>query len=197
VLSDPALVALLRRAEAGEKEVLPALRHALDQHPEVWQQAGNLALNAERSLIRLAAGESLLLRESLPRQLAHLKEQLAEPDDTPLHGLLIERISLGWLEVNYVDALAAQLRERFGSPAQIEAIERRRDHAQRRYLAAVRSLASVRKLLRRGPSPWEIASRLDAKEQSKEPAAKTPRLAAPVAPGNRRLRPDPAACVCN
>jgi hypothetical protein len=197
LLSDPALLALLRRAEAGGTETMPALRQALDEHPEIWQEAGNLALNAERSLIRLAAGESLLLRETIPRQLARFKEQLAEPDDTPLHGLLIERISLGWLEVNYVDALAAQFRERFGAPAQIEAIERRRDHAQRRYLAAVRSLASVRKLLRRGPSPWEIASRLDAKEQGKEPAAKAPRPAAPVAPGNRRLCPGSAACVCN
>ena len=117
-------------------------------------------------MIALAAGSNLVLREAITRQLASLKDELAESSDVPLMRLLIERTALCWLECYYLDALAAQLRAQFGAPVQIEAIERRRDHAQRRFLAAIRSLASLRKLLRRSPAPIEIATHFAASKRA-------------------------------
>jgi hypothetical protein len=60
-----ALARLQKRAEAGDKSVLPQLRRALDANPDVWQSYGDLALQAEAALGLLAAGPDLLMAESL------------------------------------------------------------------------------------------------------------------------------------
>jgi hypothetical protein len=95
---------------------------------------------------------------------------IRQPYAPPLH-LLVERTALCWLETYYLDALAAQLREEFSTPFQMDAIERRRDHAQHRFLTAARTLANVRKLLFRSPAPIEIATRSAAKKQTRPPKA--------------------------
>lgn len=154
----PTLDELVRRAQAGDQSVLPQLRQLLEEQPMLWQAAGDLARQAEIQLVELAAGPDLLLREALPRQLAELRQQLAEAADGKLHHLLVERVVLCWLELHHLDLLITQLRARFGTPAQIEALERRRNYSQNRYLAAIRALANLRKLLRQAPSPLELLS---------------------------------------
>src|SRR4051794_25437247 len=67
---------LLARAERGDAGVVDQLRAFLDEHPEVWQQAGDLARHAELALLDLAAGNNLLIHESLSRKLAELKREL-------------------------------------------------------------------------------------------------------------------------
>jgi hypothetical protein len=166
---DPELVALVRRAEQGDMDSLPALREALDQLPDLWRQVGDLALAAERSLVQAASGPDLFLRESLTRQLQALRAELSEPSDAPVVRLLVGRAVLCWLEVHHLDALCAQLLERFGTAAQVGALERRRDHGQRRYLAALKALASTRRLLRPAVSPLQVA--LGVRAERPAPAA--------------------------
>jgi hypothetical protein len=70
------LAQLLKRAEAGDRSVLPQLQWALDSNPDLWRGYGDLAAHAEASLAMLAAGPDLLLAESLKRKLAELKAEL-------------------------------------------------------------------------------------------------------------------------
>jgi hypothetical protein len=105
---DSSLLELLRRAEQGDREVLPRLRVVLDQAGGVWRSYADLSAQLEGALIRTAAGENLLLQESLRRALAEKKQELMGEEATPLERLLIERVALGWLETHYLDLLEAQ-----------------------------------------------------------------------------------------
>ncbi len=141
---------LLEAARRGDPAALPALRTFLDESPDVWRHAGDLAAHAERAWVELAAGPDLLAREALSRRLASLKAELAGPAPTPLDRLLVERIAATWLQVNYADAVAAQARDI--SVKQAELALERQDRAHRRHLAAVATLATVRRLLPVAPS---------------------------------------------
>ena len=148
------LAQLLKKAEAGDRSVLPQLRRALDGDPDLWRGYGNLAAHAEASLAMLAAGPNLLLAESLRRKLAELKAELGGESPSPLEKLLAERITATWLQVAYFDALLAQAAG--AGEARLRALQRLQDAAHRRHLAAIKQLAVVRRLLRPAPSPLEL-----------------------------------------
>ena len=139
---------LLERAARGDRSALPALEMLLDATPEVWRTYGDLARVAEDAWVELVSGPNLLLKESLRRKLAELKsELLSGRAASPLEGLLVERVGAGWLQTAYADAAAAQAREKPLDLAQLEQQQRRQERAQKGYLTAIRSLATVRKLL--------------------------------------------------
>jgi hypothetical protein len=148
------LARLLKRAEQGDRSVLPDLHKALDANAEIWQRYGDLAAQAEASLILLAAGPNLLLAESLQRKLRALKDELGGESPSPLDRLLVERVVMTWLQVNYFDGLLAQAKG--ASEAQAKLLQRMQDAAHRRHLAAVKTLATVRKLLKPTPSTLEL-----------------------------------------
>jgi hypothetical protein len=153
---------LVRRAHDGDAGVLPRLRRLLDGRPEVWRQAGDLARHAEQCLLDLLAGRSLFAREAVERKLAELKAGLAGPEPTPLERLLVDRIGLCWLQVHSFDLAAAALpRGQAAGPPGVYA-QRRLDSAQRRYLQAIKALATVRKLLPPRLAPLEVSRRLGA-----------------------------------
>jgi hypothetical protein len=105
---EEALARLVKRAEAGDLSVLPQLRAALDGNSALWKSYGDLAAQAEASLVQLAAGKNLLLAESLMRKLAALKEELGGEAPSPLDKLLIERVTATWLQVAFYDAVLTQ-----------------------------------------------------------------------------------------
>jgi hypothetical protein len=176
-----ALAGLLKRAEQGDHSVLPELREALDAKAEVWQRYGDLAAQAEASLILLAAGKNLLLAESLQRKLKALKDELGGESSSPLERLLVERTTATWLQVSYFDGLAAQ--SAAATEARLKLILKAQDAAHRRHLTAVKTLATVRKLLKPAISPVDLALRPIAESRPAK-AYKHPRLrpaaAAPV-----------------
>ena len=148
------LARLVARAERGDLTVLPALRAALSSHPHVWQEYGDVSLQAEGALVRAAAGKNLLLGESLLFKLRELKAELAGESPSPLERLLASRVALTWLEANYLDILVAQAAG--AGEARLRALQRQQDAASRRHLAAIRQMAVVRRLLRPAPSPLEL-----------------------------------------
>ena len=148
------LAQLLKKAEAGDRSVLPQLRRALDGDPDLWRGYGNLAAHAEASLAMLAAGPNLLLAESLKRKLAELKAELGGASPSPLEKLLAERISTSWLQVTYFDGLVAQAGG--AGEARLKVLRQMQDGAHRRHLAGIKQLALIRKLLRPAPSPVEM-----------------------------------------
>jgi hypothetical protein len=148
------LARLLKRAEQGDRSVLPELREALNADANLWQHYGDLAAQAEAALILLAAGKNLLLAESLQRKLRALKDELGGESPSPLERLLVERTTATWLQVSYFDGLLAQAKG--ASEAQAKMLQRQQDAAHRRHLTAVKTLATVRKLLRPTPSTLEL-----------------------------------------
>jgi hypothetical protein len=146
VLAGPGdLAELARRVQAGDAGALSALRATLERKPEVWRRYGDLAAHAQEALVRHAAGDNPIVAESLRLKAEEIKTELAGPAPTPLERLLAERGAACWLQVGYFDALSAANPE--VSPRQAEVIRRNQDSASRRYLAALRALAVVRRLL--------------------------------------------------
>src|SRR5262249_38613954 len=124
------LARLLKRAEQGDRSVLPELREALNANANLWQHYGDLAAQAEASLIVLAAGKNLLLAESLQHKLRALKDELCGEAPSPLERLLVERATATWLQVSYFDGLAAQ--SAGAAEARLKLIIKAQDAAHRR-----------------------------------------------------------------
>ncbi len=141
--------AVLERARSGDSSALPAIRKALDDHPEIWEQYGALTTRVHRSWIELIGGTDLALKESLTRQLESMRGRLAGADPSPLESLLVERILACWLQSSYADTAAA--RSHGLSLKQIKFTTKRQEIAHRSYLSAIATLAMTRKLLTETP----------------------------------------------
>ena len=139
-----AVKALLQQAEQGDTTVPPVLRAYMDRSPSVWVQGGDMARATQRALIGQAAGNNLVIRETLARKYAALTQELAGPTPSPLERLLVERVALCWLHLHCVEATYLTLKDL--SIRQAECHQARISKAQARYLAAIRTLAQVRRL---------------------------------------------------
>lgn len=135
---------LVERARAGDSSTLPVLRRLLDIPEVVDLLGGDLAQQVEHSFVWALAGNDLAFREALSRKLGLLRVELAGPDPTPLERLLVERVVACWLQVQDADIRYAQATNLSG--ARLDDYQRRMDRAHRRYLAALKTLALVRKL---------------------------------------------------
>ncbi|MBL8796763.1 MAG: hypothetical protein JNM56_22880 [Planctomycetia bacterium] len=158
---------LVERAEQGDQTALEPLRKLLADMPALWRHYGDLAAWAERAWLDLVSGHNLCLRESLVRQLQQLRDDLGLTTSSPLEKLLIQRVSSSWLMANYADAHLAQLRAASAGATQIRVVENFGVKAHNRYLAAIRQLAQVRKLLTPTKSPIEIATRMGERRSAR------------------------------
>ena len=112
-------------------------------------QIRNLAFLAQAAVMKQMVGEDKALTKQVMRQLQALKNELGWKTASPLERLLIDRIGTCWLQCSHADFAAAALAD--GATINVsEFRQRRQDRAHRRFLAAVKSLAQVRRLL--GPS---------------------------------------------
>jgi hypothetical protein len=160
---------LLQRAQAGDPAVLSELRELLNARPALWQQLGDLGSHVEEALLGLAAGKSLLARESIRRRMDELRAELAGPAASPVETLLVNRVVICWAQCHLADLEAAQ-KAKAGQPA--AHAERRQAGAQARYLAALKMLTLVRKLARPPLSPLAL---LGAPIAETAPAPAAPR----------------------
>jgi hypothetical protein len=151
------LPVLLGRAAAGDLAVVPALRNFLDRFAagestggvgfRVLLEAlgGDPAARAQEALIGWAVGQDLAAGEALRRRIAQVRAELAGPDASPLERLLAENLALAWADAH----LAAERAYRAAALTLTEAdrIERRRDRAQRRLIAAAKALDLIRRVM--------------------------------------------------
>jgi len=142
------LEATITLARRGIKKVLPILRRALDEHPELWEHVGNLALQTQENWLRLVAGKDLLLAEAMRRHLDAMRSELAGTKPSPLDRLLIDRILATNVQAMYFDAM-----ETTDPTAENMRVARyrmdRREQAHKQFLSAVKMLATVRNLVAR------------------------------------------------
>jgi hypothetical protein len=145
---------LLHRAQQGDGRVVPQLRELLEKRPELWQRLGDVAGHVEEALLTLAGGKSLLARESIRKKMDQLRAELSVPPPTPVEKLLIDRVVICWAQTHLADLDDLQ-RAQAGTP-QAALAQRRQSGAQARYLAALKQLTVVRKLLRPTPTALDL-----------------------------------------
>lgn len=164
---------ILLKAGRGDVSVLPQLKAAFDEHPELAAQLGDLVWHAEQSILSAGFGDSLVVKEAATRKMAVLRSELMATVSTPLEKLLVDRIVLTWLAVHVDEMmLADRLKAGVSDAAQL-----RIGRSQARHLAAVKALAVLQKLVKPPLSPVTVASRLGAKRR---PASS--RIAQPLEP---------------
>jgi hypothetical protein len=134
---------IMRRAQAGDTSVVPALRRILREDDDELIDAGHLARMA---LARAASKEGdLLTREIYIRQMEKDAEELAGPNPSPLEKVLAERVAISRFRCYYYECLCAMgLRK---DTLNVDAHKHKRlAAAQKDFLSACRALAQVRKL---------------------------------------------------
>ena len=160
---DPSTVnRVLLNAEMGAAHYLPLLRTLIDEEERwlAWRVGSDISEAALEARLERAAeyetngdgltsggrvrASNLAKKELLRRQVERLRNALAGEDPTLIEYLLSERAALCWIDVHCcdLDVIAA---ERGGQSSRAAYHDRRRDRAHRRYLSALRSLASVRR----------------------------------------------------
>jgi hypothetical protein len=143
--TDEELRAFVEAAQGGDASALPALRKLLRNPAVVRLFGGELAEMAEIAFVKAMAGDNLVFREATVRKLELLRADLLGPDPTPVERLLVERVVACWLQVQDAEIWYAQNAGKLTMP-QGDYHQRRMDATNRRYLAALKTLAVVRKL---------------------------------------------------
>ena len=142
---DPKLAQLAKRAEKG-KASIEEVRELLDSMPEVERQIGSIAEQAEWSWVSTYSEGNELVGEATRRRLESERAELMGPNPSPIERSLAHRIVLSQFQLDYVDTLMAA-RSREGMTASAVAMYQQwLDRAHSRYLAAVKTLALVRRL---------------------------------------------------
>jgi hypothetical protein len=136
---------IIRRAQSGDRDVLPRLKALLDENAggEI-ELLGNIQKLVERDLISTMAGKNLAFRAGMEHKLAQLREELAGPDASPIERLLAERVVFCWVIVYDYERDCANSGNI--TLKQAEYYQRRIDAAHRRFLSALKALASIRRL---------------------------------------------------
>jgi hypothetical protein len=144
---------LSEKAEAGDKDARKELRRLLrSSSAEVIGRAADIGRKAGRTLARTAAGGDPLTEEALFAKLDAMRVEIAGEDPTPLEVLLTERVVSLWMLTALLETLvSSQYRRTTGerkrsTPSYLLQQSRILESANRRYLAAIRELARVRKL---------------------------------------------------
>lgn len=138
------------RANAGEPRALAELEAFLRDQPEVLAAAGDLARHAEKAWIDLVVGADSFTRVAVASQVERLKAELAGPDPTPLEKLLVDHVVVAHLAERQAELGAAQPG---GSIQQAAFRLKKAESAQRRFLTAAKSLATLRALAPRAARP--------------------------------------------
>ena len=139
------IMALVDRANQGDASVLPALRKVFDEHPELWGENGDLARIVEAGWLKRMGGNDELFKESVSRHLRAMRKELCGPAPSPLEHLLVDRIGVCWLALHYAEAIYAQTGGDM-TFKQGEYYQDRIDRSQKRYLAAIKALAQIRRI---------------------------------------------------
>jgi hypothetical protein len=135
---------LVDRAQAGDASTVPTLRRLFDNPATVDVLGGDLAREAQSQLIRKFAGKNHLFAEAIPRKLELLRKELTGPNSSPLERLSVERIVSCWLHLHHLETT-------YGAAGSMSLdlatyYQRSIARAQKNYLAAIRALATIRKL---------------------------------------------------
>jgi hypothetical protein len=137
--------ALLKRTQAGDQSAVPVVRKLLQNPALIPVFGGHLAEQVIDSFSAAMGGKDVGFREAVRRKLELMRSELLGENPTPVERLLVERVVACWLQVQDAELRTAQGQKDF-TFKQAEFHQRRMDATNRRFLAAIKTLALVRKL---------------------------------------------------
>ena len=127
-----------------------------DAHAEKWRAIGDTGMQARLALLEASAPGNPVRQRATGRYIRELRYSLAGPEASPLERVLADRAALALVDADRLDRLGSAIETQAGYAANgLELLDRRRSRAHARALAAVRSLAIVRRLL--GPRSPTVA----------------------------------------
>ena len=134
------------RAQDGDRSALPVIREHLASRPDNYWQLVEYSRVVQNTQVKSYAGEGLYVQEVMNEVIGRLRKDLGGENPSLLESLLVERIISCYLHVNFAENACA---ETIGAGERLEVAEykqKRLDRAHRRYLAALKALAQVRKM---------------------------------------------------
>jgi len=138
---------LTEKAEQGDKKAVPELRDILQERPELAWRFVDYAKVAEWHFIeKMTKDKDFASKEVLTCQLAAMREEIAGENPSPLERLLAERIVLTWLQIQLFEGFYASSMYKNIAINQANYYQKRIDRAHRNHLAAIRTLAQIRKM---------------------------------------------------
>jgi hypothetical protein len=154
---------LERRVEAGEEGARGELRRAVrESTPMVIARCADVSGKSRGMLSEAVSGGRPLIKEALEAKAEVMRLEIAGENPTPVELLLAEDITNHWLVQEMLGAFYAgqfQRREHKGerehkgaTVSGIAFLLKMQESAHRRYLAAIRELARVRKLQAGAPA---------------------------------------------
>jgi hypothetical protein len=148
---------LSRRVEDGEEDLRAQLRQAVrESSPEVIARCSNIARTYRRIAADTASGQDPLVQEAIVERAERVAQEIAGENPTPLEVLLSERIASLWVLTELQEALLAATyrrgQDRPVGPAFTLQMCKIQESTTRRYLAAIKTLAQVRKLQANTPA---------------------------------------------
>jgi hypothetical protein len=135
--------ALVRKAEKGDTAALSKLRKHLDGGAAEFLRV-NIENEAREAVVGPLCGTNSVTRELVLLELDRVAKDLAGPDPTAIERMLAQRAALCWHLVNHYERHYAQMGSH--SLDQGRYHQDRIDRAHRRYLSALKTLATIRKL---------------------------------------------------
>lgn len=134
---------LIRRAEAYDIAAMAELCDEPHDIDEVGFDPGDLGAQAEHDLMRVATPD-LTEFARLSLYLKQMRTELDGPTPSPIERLLVDRVVTCWLHVSYLETRWVQSWR--GDAKAREHVDRLLGQANRRYVAAIKTLAVVRRL---------------------------------------------------
>jgi hypothetical protein len=145
------LQALSEEAENGDNEARRELRRAVrESAPEVIARCADIARTYRWIVADTSSGRDPLVQEAIVERARRMALEIAGENPTPLEVLLAERIASLWVLVEAQEALISATyrrgQEKPVGPAYVIQMCKIQESVNRRYLAAIKTLAQVRKL---------------------------------------------------
>ena len=145
------LQALSDKAEDGDQDARAELRRALKKSsPEVIARCSDIARTYRWIVADTSSGQDPLKQEAIVERARRMAHEIAGENPSPLEVLLAERIASLWVLVEAQEALLCATyrrgQEKPVGPAFVIQMCKIQESVNRRYLAAIKTLAQVRKL---------------------------------------------------
>jgi hypothetical protein len=134
--------ACIKRAAEGDESAMPMLLELMDR-PNGTTVFHDLSGRVRSILTKRFACKDLLTKELTIREMKRLRAELIGPQSNVLERMLAERVATGWLDVHIAECRLAE-----AGAEETDYWQRRVQFAHRRFIAAMRLLASVRRLPR-------------------------------------------------
>jgi hypothetical protein len=136
---------LFRKADSGNRSALSVIQKDLagPNRTELLKHVGDLGYQVEQSIFRRIFSDHPACQVSIQEQMIEIKRDLGYESGSSVERLMIQRICVCWLALHVAELELVQE----VSNASESKRQERVDRAQRRYIQALKALASVRRLI--------------------------------------------------